>query len=87
MQQSTSTSTRVARRGQTEKERKLNSSAFRSNKLEQAMMLLNCIGSWLFRVMTAIPTVSTDVLHSASESLVENAEIICEIKLMCSKNI
>jgi len=87
MQQSTFTSTRVARRGQTEKERKLNASAFPPNKLVQAMMLLNCIGVVVLSNQYCSTDLPTDVLHSASESLAENAEIIRVIKLMCSKNI
>jgi hypothetical protein len=43
MQQSTSTSTRVDRGGQTKKGRKMKASLVRSIKLEQTMMLLTCI--------------------------------------------
>ena len=62
MQQSSSK--RVSR-SQTKEERKLNASVVRSNKLEQAMMLLTCIRAVVVSNQNCSTDLPTDVLHSA----------------------
>ena len=82
-------SKRVGRRGHTKKERKKAKcfccSAEQAGTSDDASNFV--LMPWLFRIMNAIPNYQPIVLHSASESLVENAEIIRILKLMCSKNI
>ena len=48
-------------------------------------MLLTCIRAVVVSNKNCNTDLPTDVLHSASDSLVENAEKIRVIKLMCSK--
>jgi len=82
-----SSSKRVGRKGRTKKERKLNASVVRSNNLEYRFILLTCIRAVVVSNQNCNTILPTDVLHSASESLVENAVIIRVIRLMCSKHI
>jgi hypothetical protein len=80
-------SKRISRKGQTKKERKETASVVRSNKLEQGLMLLTGIRAVVVSNQNCNTDLPNDVLHSASESVVENAGIIRVIELMCSKNI